>query len=271
MDVIYHYRDIAWKEDGLEGTIPGVLVGVDAETDEIVLYPSEATPVIKAWREKVIRTRNLEQKREEQNRIQSQMAAAKNELERLKQLGLLDEDGCIDEEKYAEWQKRQDAPPPNYQALFGELRSALTETELEPRELFEVLEQLRELDPVRTREEAEAYMFEHLTRRTGRHMYEEKRLKAVYDWAYELLEREAERPLLKEALKEMAAGCLYMVDGGSPPISVSLSVSSVLNLPLGVLHWEPTPKTNTNWKLSGPHCHAIWAAINDWENKHGDS
>lgn len=60
--VVYCYRDIEWEEEGLQGIIEHVLVGVDKDTNEIVIYPPSATEAIKSWREAEIETRGLDEK-----------------------------------------------------------------------------------------------------------------------------------------------------------------------------------------------------------------
>ena len=49
--VTYQYRSVRLEKTGVD--VPNVLVGVDAETDQILLIPTQSTPRLKAAREQV--------------------------------------------------------------------------------------------------------------------------------------------------------------------------------------------------------------------------
>ena len=91
---------LEWKEPGLSGIIPDVPAYWDDHEQKVVGYPPACSAVIKAWREAQIEKRGLKEKRAEDLRIKAAAESARDELKRLENLGLLDEDGCVDDVKY---------------------------------------------------------------------------------------------------------------------------------------------------------------------------
>ena len=95
-------------------------------------------------------------------------------------------------------------------------------------------------------------------------MYEEKRLKAVYDWALKFIENH-EMYEASTALRHLASGRRYYSRGNDAvPTSISFG-SSELVVEFGLLSWEQIDVGI--WVLCESHRNAVWAAIDSWENK----
>lgn len=265
--VMYKRMDIPWDEEGFPDVIPGVLVGVDPATDEILVYPKEATPTIKAWREKMIAKHDLSSKRNEQAELEDDARALEDQLTEYEQLGLLDEYGCLDEEKYEAWQAAENdmaTPSTNeFDREFGELRSRLSRVPMEPYLIFQSLAKLEHLNEPRYRAEAEPYALKSIATSTGRSMYEEKHLKLVYEHVYQSLEDTDGSS--KHAWMSMSAGDAIGSATGAAPRQ-HREANSVATWKLGLISFQYAGSRNPH-EFSVVHNQrsAIYAAITDWE------
>lgn len=99
VEVVFVERDVDWQDP--PGVIPDLLVGVYERDGQVLVIPAEATSKIKAWREEIIQKRNLVDEMKFQAMLDEKVAKLNARFERWERLGLLDEDGCLDEDKLA--------------------------------------------------------------------------------------------------------------------------------------------------------------------------
>lgn len=126
VEVVFVERDVDWQDP--PGVIPDLLVGVYERDGQVLVIPSEATPKIKAWREEIIQKRHLVEARQFQAMLDDQRVKLTAQLKDWERLGLLDEDGCLDEDKLAiyEAQQAEAARPETFNERFGEFRALLS-------------------------------------------------------------------------------------------------------------------------------------------------